>query len=161
MNWHPKYCSYIPLLLTAMKHVGGDVLELGTGPISTRLLHWVCLEQGRKLVSYENSGRYFEMAKACESPWHEVKFAENWDGIDIARPWGIALVDHGPPERRVIEARRLANHAQVILLHDTQWQQEKHYGYRAMFPEFRYRYTYNKHRPHTTAVSNFVDVSTW
>lgn len=161
INFHPKHCSYIPLLLMALSQVEGDVLELGTGPISTRLLHWICFDCGRQLVSLENSKSYYSLAAKCQSDFHVVQLVEDWDDADIERQWGMVLVDHAPASRRKVEAARLANYAQVLLLHDTQWQQEKHYDYKSVIPMFRYKYTYNKCKPHTTAVSNFVDVSQW
>ena len=66
MKIHPKYGSYIPALLTALGKVDGDVLELGSGLYSTALLHWICLEQKRKLITYENDQRYFDLAMLCK-----------------------------------------------------------------------------------------------
>jgi len=161
MKLHPKYCSYFAMLVKALEKVPGDVLEMGTGPNSTFFLHWLCLDQGRQLCSYENSEPYYKIAKVCESPAHKVFFVEDWDEIDIERPWGIALLDHAPAIRRKDDARRLAQYAQCILLHDSQGRARKHYHYEELYPLFRYIYGYGKARPHTLAVSNFVDVRTW
>lgn len=161
MKYHPKYSSYIPMLLTALGRVKGDVLEMGTGMVSTQLLHWICLDQGRQLYSYENDECFYEIAKLCEVDFHRVHYVLDWDAIDIERPWGIALLDHAPASRRKEDARRLAHHAQVILLHDSQGRSDKHYHYREILPLFRYRFVYGKAMPQTMAVSNFVDVGTW
>lgn len=158
MKTHPKYSSYLPLLLTMLERVGGDVLEMGTGLVSTQVLHWICFDQGRRLHSYENDLAYYNSAKPCEADFHKVHFVEDWDDADIERPWGVALLDHAPAIRRKEDARRLAHHAQVLVLHDSQGRSSKHYHYEEILPLFRYRYGYGKALPQTMAVSNFVDI---
>lgn len=161
MKFHPKYCSYIAPLVMALNRVQGDVLEMGTGIVSTHFLHWMCLDQGRTLVSYENSPFYYEIAKKCEDTFHKVCLVNHWDDAEIERPWGIALVDHAPAIRRKDDIRRLADYAQVIIYHDSQGRSNKHYHYEEIHPLFRYRQGYGKALPQTTMVSNFVDVSAW
>ena len=161
MKFHPKYSSYIPLLLKALSEVPGDVLEMGTGPVSTPLLHWVCLEYKRLLVSYENSPRFFGMAKHSEGPFHHVLFVNEWDEADIEKEWGVALIDHAPAERRHIDIRRIATLAKAIVIHDSQGRANHHYHYSEIYSLFKYRGVWAKARPYTTALSNFVDVSKW
>ena len=160
IKYHPKYCSYFPLLLKALEMVDGDVLELGAGLNSTFFLHWFCHDRGRQLHTYDNSPFYYEIAQKCASDSHTVHLVDDWNAVDLERAWGVVLVDHAPASRRKEEARRLANHAQVILLHDSQWKAERHYHYKEVYPLFRYRYDYPA-KPQTTAVSNFVDVGAW
>ena len=162
----PKYSSYLAPLVKALEKVGGDVLELGTGPYSTVFLHWLCIEQERLLVSYENDKEYYDLAKRCEdvgtdNSQHFVFFVENWDDAGIEKPWGVVLVDHAPAGRRREEVKRLANLAQCILIHDSSWKSEKHYHYKEIYPLFKYRYDYKKVKPYTTVLSNFIDVAKW
>ena len=161
MKLHPKYCSYFALLVKALEKVPGDVLEMGTGPNSTFFLHWMCLEQGRQLHSYDNSSRYFDIIKACETDWHHVYLVDDWDTADIEREWGIAFVDHAPAIRRKDDIRRLADYASVILFHDSQGRSGKHYHYEEILPLFKHVYVYDKVMPRTTVVSNVVPVHTW
>ena len=170
MKLVPKYSSYLAPLVKALEKVKGDVLELGTGPYSTVFLHWMCIEQNRSLVSYENNKEYYDLAKRCEtvgsiSPAgdvpHSVFFVENWDDARIEQPWGIVLVDHVPAGRRREEVKRLANLAQCILIHDSSWKSERHYHYKEIYPLFKYRYDYKKVKPYTTVLSNFIDVAKW
>lgn len=164
MKYHPKYCTYIPLLMRALAEIEGDVLEMGTGIVSTHVLHWMCLDQGRRLVSYENSPYYYEIAKACEGPLHSVRFVERWADAEIERAvgrWAVALVDHAPAERRHVDVERLANCAGAIVIHDSQGLSEKHYHYQKIYPLFRYRLGWGKARPSATVLSNFVDVRKW
>lgn len=161
MKFHPKYCSYFPLLVQALNEVPGDVLELGSGLHSTSFLHWMCLDQDRELHTYEANPGFYKIAKLCETDWHKVHLVEDWALAPIERPWGIALIDQAPAIRRKEDARRLADWAQVILLHDSQGRASKHYHYEEILPLFRYRGGYGKALPQTTAISNFVDVRSW
>ena len=166
MKLVPKYSSYLAPLVKALEKVGGDVLELGTGPYSTVFLHWLCIDQNRLLVSYENDKEYYDLAKRCESvgtdnSQHSVVFVENWDDARIEGPWGIVLVDHAPAGRRKEEIKRLANSAQCIIIHDSYWKSEKHYHYKEIYSLFKYRYDYTKVKPYTTILSNFIDVAKW
>lgn len=166
MKLVPKYCSYIPVLVKALEKVGGAVLELGTGPHSTMFLHWMCIEQNRPLVSYENNEEYYNLVKCCEGAGvretnHQVILIEDWDEAEIEEPWGIVLVDHSPAARRKEDVKRLAEHAQCIIIHDSSWKSEKHYHYKDIYPLFKYRYDYKKVKPQTTILSNFIDVAKW
>jgi len=159
MKLHPKYFSYIPVLLLALERVPGDVLELGAG-VGTFFLHWVCQAQRRRLVTYESDPAFYKMVKECVADFHSIRLVDDWADAEIERRWSVALVDHAPPERRKVEARRLAQCARCVILHDTRWTQEKHYHYKEILPLFRYRQA-TTGKPQTMIVSNFVDVGAW
>lgn len=161
VRFRPKFCSFYAPLIRALAHVSGSVLDLGAGVHSTFLLHWLCLDEGRELWTYEHDPAFYDLVRECESPTHHIVLVDDWDDADIERPWGVALVDHGPAIRRKEEIRRLTDWAQVILYHDSQGRAEKHYHYQEILPLFRYRCGYSKALPQTTAVSNFVDISGW
>ena len=150
--------SHLPVLMYAMENSEGDVLELGSGNFSTPYLHWKCHLQKRNLVSYDDKERFFNDLKLYESETHKTFFVSNWDDIEIERPWGVALVDHHPNTRRKVDIKRLANHARLIVVHDTE---EPGYGYDAIYPLFKYRYDFIQTRVHTTVLSNFEDVTIW
>ena len=121
MRVQKNYCSYLPALVKALEMVDGDVLELGAGLHSTMFLHWMCEQQGRLLVTYDNSKEYYDMVKHCaedrqESGLHKIYLVDDWDKIAIEQPWGIAFVDHAPGIRRKEDIRRLANCAQCLSL---------------------------------------------
>ena len=55
---------------------------------------------------------------------------------------------------------RLAQYARFILIHDSGERTDKlHYHYKDIYPLFKYRYAFEKVRPHTTVLSNFVDLA--
>ena len=161
MKFHKKYCSYIPALVTALSMTDGDVLELGAGIYSTFLLHWLCLDAGRELVTYENNESYYNMVKHCESDLHKVHFVEDWADTDIEKAWGVVLIDHAPAIRRKDDIERLAYCAYCVVVHDTQGRGNKHYRYDKIYPLFKYKKGYSGLLPQTLILSNFTDVSKW
>lgn len=161
MKLHKKYCSFIPALMKSLEMVDGDVLELGAGIYSTLLLHWICFDSNRLLVTYENGEKYYDMVKHCESDLHKVIFVEDWDVIDIEKYWGVALIDHAPAIRRKDDIKRLANYTGAIVVHDSQGRSRKHYHYEEIYPLFKYKCGYAKALPHTVVLSNFIDVTNW
>lgn len=151
MRYKAHWGSHIPMLVKAFEASEGPVLELGMGVFSTPLLHWLCLDAGRTLVSYDNDPTYFEMNRTFDSPDHHIHFADNWDTIDIDRHWGLVFVDHHPSQRRGTDARRLADKCDIMVLHDTN-ESEKH-DYDAVYPLFEYRYDWKRAKPYTTVLS--------
>lgn len=160
MQYRPAGGSHIPILTKVLELSDGPVLELGMGPFSTPILHWLCLDKRRQLFSYENGSSWLKENKHFETDWHKITFVEDWDKIDIDNiHWGIAFIDHAPAERRAVDIRRLANKADYIILHDSEESQDKHYSYSEIYPLFKYRYDYKRQKPHTTVLSNFKDLN--
>lgn len=160
-SYSTTYSSHLPILIKVLQLSSGPVLELGSGVFSTPVLHWLCLEAKRPLITYENYQEHFEMNKVFASPEHEVKFINSWDEAQIENThWGVVFVDHKPGERRVIEIRKLANIADYIIVHDTEPDHDKYFGFiDKAFPLFKYRYNYKRRRPYTSVLSNFKDLA--
>lgn len=160
MKYEPHWGSHIPLLLRALCATRGPVLEMGMGTFSTPILHWLCFDADRQLVSLDDDPKWVNAHASFVRDWHRIEHVEDWDAYPLTeRYWSVALIDHAPPERRKVDALRLADHAEIILLHDTHWQQEKHHHYRELDGQFRYRQLYAKAgaHAHTTAVSRTHD----
>lgn len=155
INW----ATHMPLLVRMFDKTEGDVLEMGTGYYSTSVLGWLCELSGRNLYSYEGKAKWYGKIIRKAKPFHKIIFCQNWDEADIERHWGLAFIDHGPNERRQIDIKRLANHADIIVIHDTEPACDNLYHYSSIFPLFKYRVDFTKYKPWTSAVSNFVDVS--
>ncbi len=154
-----KWATHVPLLVRMFDKTEGDVLEMGTGYYSTPVLAWLCELSGRNLYSYESKMKWYAKVVRKAKPFHKIIFCQNWDEADIERHWGLAFIDHGPNKRRQIDIRRLANHADIIVIHDTEPECEKDYNYSSIFSLFKYRVDFTKYKPWTSAVSNFIDVS--
>ncbi|OGK52588.1 hypothetical protein A2966_03545 [Candidatus Roizmanbacteria bacterium RIFCSPLOWO2_01_FULL_41_22] len=155
MVYAPHYCSYLPILIEVIQRSDGPVLEMGMGPFSTPVLHWLCIEMKRPLVSYDNNPEYFEENKAFENGGHQVKLVDSWDDADIENTlWGVAFLDHAPDYRRKEDAKRLANNVDYLILHDSEETKDKYFHYSEIYPLFRYRYNYKRRSPFTVVLSN-------
>ncbi len=150
-----RYGSHLPVLMAAMQATSGPVLELGAGVFSTPILHWLCTLAKRELMTYDNDRKYLDWAHNYTNEYHTLSHVANWDAAVIERPWSMALVDHSPSERRVVEIERLAPFARYIVVHDTNGRYERHYHYSTIWPLFAYRYTFDAVEPSTTVVSTF------
>lgn len=150
--------SHLPVLIRMTELVTeGDILELGTGIYSTPFLHYICMLQGRKLVSYENNINYYNVYKDYQCDFHDVIFIEDWADLDIRRRdrWEIAFIDCNPEEERAMLARKLRAYANYVVIHDSQPEVDNITQYSEIYPLFRKRYDYTKESPSTTILSNF------
>lgn len=152
MKQNKAWTTHMPMLIKFIQATKGPVAELGAGPGSTPLLHWLCVD-GRKLVSYEDSQKYANYAKSFESENHKVVHVNSYDEVDTKIKWSVVLIDHRA-DRRVIDAIRLKDSAEYIVIHDTQ-HRRLHYKYHKMWPHFKYVYHWMDDKPHTSVVSNF------
>ncbi|MCR4324229.1 MAG: hypothetical protein NUV69_00900 [Candidatus Curtissbacteria bacterium] len=157
MKFGQGWSSYFPVLIKTVQNTDGPILELGSGLFSTPLLHWLCAEQGRKLVTYEDVQEYYKFARKFRTETHEVNFVTDWDKEDFdKKKWSVVLIDH-TAKRRTTDALRLKKHAQYIVLHDTQEEAEHHYGYKKLWSKFKniYHWEYDLvNVPRTSVVSN-------
>lgn len=151
----------MPLLIKLVQMTHGPVMELGSGLFSTPLLHWLCAEKKRELVTCENSREFYEFARKFRSRNHKVRLVKTFDEVDSKRRWSVVLIDHSPerPLRRGDDVIKLKDVADYIVLHDSEPQEEQHYGYWKVWEHFKYRYDWNLCLHHTTVLSNFKDLS--
>jgi hypothetical protein len=157
MKPRKNYTTHISTLLVALQATTGKVIELGGGQSSTPFLHWVCKAAGRKLISYENHPAYYEYEHTFTSPMHRVIKVDDWDEVPV-EPVGVVFIDHHPSERRHVDAIRFKDAADLVVVHDTERQNEN-YNNDEIFANFKYHYTYKDTRPWTSIVSNKIDVS--
>lgn len=156
----PEYTfgSHLPVLMRCILLTDGPVLEMGMGMASSITMHWMCADKRRELVSYENNPLYFRFAKKYErDSFHKVYCVTDWDAAEIERPWDVALIDHAPIERRIVDVRRLANFAKYIVIHDSEGRNSFTH-YQEIFPLFKWQYNYDDYFPKTSVLSNFVDL---
>lgn len=152
-----KYTTHMPMLIKVVQMSEGPILEIGSGLFSTPLLHWLCHEKGRKLITYENNQDYFKFAKGFQSRNHRIRFIKDWNEIDARTHWGVVLIDHEPVEQRHLDILRLKDKADYIVIHDTE--KEDSWEFKNIWSHFKYRYTWKGCVPWTTVVSNFKDLS--
>jgi hypothetical protein len=170
-NLGKGYSTHNALLLRVLDASDGDVVEMGSGPFSTALLHWYCKNKKRKLITYEDDPQYYIFAKMFQSPEHRVIFIEDWDKVDTSQHRGLVFIDHGGKldggyhgSRRGLDVTRWKDTADYIVMHDTEvgdYVKDDIYNYRPMWKNFKYKFTWKECRPWTSVVSNSKDVSGW
>lgn len=157
-SYSPNFGTHIPVLIRVLQISQGPVLELGMGVFSTPLLHILCAKDNRLLISFESNQYYFERHQEFKTDMHRINFVENWDLAKIEdKKWGVAFIDHDPTSRRHIEARRLTNVAEFVVIHDSE--PERRCRYQDIYPLFKYRFDYKEFTPWTTVLSNFVNLA--
>jgi hypothetical protein len=156
MKWTFHWGSHIPILIKVVQHTKGDVLEVGMGIYSTPLLHWMCTSENRNLVSYETNIKYFNLFQNGLSEFHKTYLIDNLDTVDIIKDWEVVFIDSEPMEQRAVLAKKVAEVAKFIIVHDSEDRENRFYHYKEILnPIFKYRYAYTKFRPNTTVYSNF------
>ena len=133
---------------------------MGMGLFSTPVMHWLCLDKKRPLVSYDNNPEYFNQNKAFETKEHQINLISDWDKAIIeSTHWGLVFIDHLPDERRKVDIKRVAGNADYIVVHDSEERNESKYRFSEIYPLFKYRFDYRRQKPYTTVLSNYKDLS--
>lgn len=149
MNLKKEYTTWMPMILKLAANTRGPILELGSGPFSTPLLHWLCAEKKRELWTYEDSPEYMEFAQKFRSRTHHIRFVEDWEKT-VYPEGSIALIDQ--MHKRAETAILLKDTVEFVVLHDSE--SPEVYGYDQVWPHFKYRYDWIYGRPWTTVLSN-------
>lgn len=157
MRLTKNWSSHMAMLIKTIMLTDKPVLEIGSGLFSTPLMHWLCKMRGLKLVTYENIEEYYKFAKGFQSPNHRIKFVKDWNEIDLKTHWGVVLIDHHPSEQRGLDAIRLKDKADYLVLHDSE--KPEFYNYEQAYPHFKYKFDWKECKPWTTVLSNFKDLS--
>lgn len=157
-RFRPEWGSHIPALLKALELTKGSVLELGMGISSTPLLHAVCEQQDRLLVSCENDQQFIDLFKKYNTVSHQIRFVQDWTEVK-PEPCSVVLIDHKPEERRAIEIQRFAYFAEILVIHDTEPEHEHLYNMANIINSFKSKLVFYKNKVHTTLVSNFYDLN--
>jgi predicted O-methyltransferase YrrM len=160
LNVSVHYGTHLAALIRAFDRTDGPCLELGMGVFSTPYLHYACQNAGRHLTSYENDVSYAEFFAKNFYPCatHQIRVVSNWDDAALDRPWDVALVDHSPSQRRIVDILRLANCARYIVIHDSEPKYDMLYHYSRIYDQFRYRAVYDREWRHAAVLSNFHDL---
>ena len=155
-KFDPSWGSHLVPLIKCLEKTSGPVIELGIGISSTPLLHALCFDQGRHLISYDNNPVFIEMFKKYRTIGHDVVLVKDWNEI-LTKPYSVVLVDHKPEERRKIDVKKFEN-AEYVILHDSEPDKNDLYHYDEIYPLFKYRFDYTKTQVHTTVLSNLYDL---
>lgn len=152
--------SHAPILARAFLACSGPVVECGTGHWSTWMLHEMCAQVGRSLLSVDTDKEWLSKFSELEGESHRFERVSDW--LSWAKEAGqvsLVFVDCAPGEIRVPLIKALADKANLIVAHDTEADEPGaggNYGWRELKGYFRYESTYSRVRPWTTLYSNFI-----
>lgn len=153
-----KYGSHLPVLMAVVHKTKGDILELGSGLFSTPYLHGISVLTKRQVLTLDNDSRWLDYFRHYQSPNHTLTHATNWDKAPIDKVWDLALVDHAPASRRIVDIKRLAHLAKYIIIHDSNGRYEQDYHYSRIYPLFKYKFDFIAAHPSTTVLSNLASL---
>lgn len=148
--------SHRPALWLAVTKGGDKIWEVGCGEGSSKLLYDYCKANKKWFTSLETNKEW--SAKIPQS-FH----VEDYIGVlKTYLPISILFVDCAPAEIRKDIISEFKNGAEVIITHDSESGAEYVYGMSEVLSTFKYRLDYQPAgKPHTTAVSNIIDVTKW
>lgn len=135
--------------------INGLVIECGCGYGSTLLLDKYC----KRFVSYETNKEWFD--KLYLDVPYSLLWVNDWDDVE-SRECHLLFMDCAPGEIRKHLIKKWEDNASVIVVHDTEPGAEYVYGMSEVLSSFKYRLDYQPEgKPYTTAVSNYIDVTSW
>jgi len=172
------FSTHIVPLTLAISQVKGDVLELGTGSVSTPLLHGLCMftKPQRKIVTLEENPSWLGMMqKDFECPWHSFRHALCMESVlefleSAEWKFGVALIDQcfdgsSSPETGMTYGSRkrcakvCARICDVIVIHDSDyWDFKDDEDWNSFVESFKYQWKFKLTGPETLVLSNVFDV---
>lgn len=147
--------SHRPLLWLVVDKLNTNfAVECGCGYGSTLLLNKHC----KNFVSYETNHEWFDKLTG-EVP--TLYWIDDWDSM-ATQECDLLFVDCAPGEIRKDIIKEHSNDAKVIVVHDSESTANYVYGMSEVLNSFKYRLDYQPEgKPHSSCVSNFIDVTQW
>lgn len=113
--------SHLAPLLACICQSDGPVLELGIGHFSTPILHAVCTNMGRKLVSVEDNDEWYKaFVNKYDFGVHHI-FHKSYDELEFLwkEKWGVVFIDNSPGgERRKKDFISAISVSDYVVVHD-------------------------------------------
>jgi hypothetical protein len=135
------------------------VFEMGCGYGSTKLLYDFC---NQNEVGFSSVDTNKEWADRFTKETHLITTETYMNVLDPYLPTGILFVDCAPAEIRKDIIEKYRDDVDVIVAHDSEPGAEFCYGMSKILSTFKYRIDYRPEgKPHTTAVSNFINLEQW
>lgn len=145
--------SHRPMLWLMCENINGGVIEFGSGLGSTHLLND---KLGGLFFSFDNNKDWCDKTGATySSDLVAIKVNGCKDNLQCV------FIDAAPAEIRkpLIENWK---DTPIIVVHDAEIGSDYVYGLKGILSTFEYRLNYEPDgKPHTTVVSNFVNVTEW
>lgn len=156
--------SHLPMLYRALEKTTGNITEIGSGLGSTPKLSRYCIANSRRFFSFETNKEWAEKTGSVYIS-NYLNLASLFEDDGIRRLYmdiGLLFIDCAPGDIRKDLITLFANNAKVIIAHDTESGADYVYGMAEVLNTFKYRLDYKPEgKPHTTAVSNYINVEEW
>jgi hypothetical protein len=117
-----SYATHQPLLIWALNHSKGDIVELGIGHYSTPIISAVSHRDGRNALSLEDNKEWLKNYSNKETAIHRFSEVKYWpDTIsEIAqKQWGMVFVDQEDHAMRLEAVRQLKPKCEWLVMHDS------------------------------------------
>jgi len=152
--------THWPVLMRVIEASSGPILECGTGKFSSPILRTMAYLQQRHVEAYDSDPDWYAKAKELENGYYRVHLikSEDWPNLPIDQRYGLVFVDQAPTYYRRVTLRRFANNADYLVVHDSEIGAQRKFHLERTLQTFRYRFDYAGLRPHTSVVSNVIDV---
>lgn len=146
--------THFPMLIKLVQMTTGPIIEVGSGLFSTPLLHWLCFENKRKLLTLEQHQHYMDFAQKFRSENHEVLLVKHLERYDWKGHASVVFIDHSPkkPRTRGDDALLFKGKADYIILHDAGPHAKTKYGYQQLYDKFNYVFNWSGAIPNTTVL---------
>lgn len=140
-SWNP-YATHQPILYHIATMTNGPIVEFGCGDGSTEMLHAICKETGRLLISIDNDEEWLvpyskkflgDGYNADNSGWHKFILVPKHEGNTLLEDWiafldncdllkginfDLCFVDQNPGAARTETVLRFKDRAKYVILHD-------------------------------------------
>lgn len=151
-----QFSTHIPVLAACFLVTNGPILELGSGNYSTLLLRQMCKVTGRSLTTVEWDVQWMTACSSSmpSSSWHtQILATENIENIPaiMETDWSVILLDHWPSWKREFDLPKIANKAELIVVHDSD---QTNLNLGPVLETFKFQDTWKLRHPWTTVVSN-------
>jgi len=128
------------------------IAEFGSGYGSTPVLRKFCNENGIKFETWDTDKDWANLTGST--------FVSSFKDIFLLMGY-ILFIDGKPGEERK-DLISIHKDKYLLIIHDTEPGANYVYGMADALSKFEYRLDYQPEgKPHTTAVSNFIDVTKW
>ena len=151
INIEKGWSTHMPVLIKLVNMTIGPIMELGSGVYSTPLLHWLCDETKRELITYEKDANFIKFAKEYESEKHKVILIDDFLTIPNTGKYSIIFIDYTGHTRGIV-AIHFKDSADYIIIHDSNVVRNNRLNITSS--DFKYRKDYDRHIPWTTVFSN-------
>jgi len=147
------WSTHLPVLVEAVLHTSGAVLELGSGHYSTRVLRALSgAYPDRRFVTCDTNPRWVARFADLRSANHEIVCAADIS-VYVREAWELVFVDEAPAQHRIIQMRLLRPVTRLFVVNNTEPGRPV-YRYEELLPSFPHRWDYKRYPVWTSYVSD-------